>query len=337
MKPLILFFIIVIPFTSWTQRAEVIANDYSHFTIGKNEEKIDFVVASPQFSETKPILLFCQGSQPVPLFADFGDRGMYALPLNNFDLENMKKHFYVVVISMPFTPVKVTPKNLNRSYCYVLDTADNESFDHRFLLADNLNNHVNRANKVIEFLRHQDWVDSDKIVVAGHSQGARVAVGISSSNNSVTHLGLFGYNPLRRIDQLVWQQRNLADIGQITWDEADSTQQAIYKFYAEIQNPDSIKNHPEYTSWKSFSVSSQLEVAQLKIPVYIAYGSNDEIAQFCDQLPLNFIEQNKTNYVLKRYPNLDHNFFPKLPDGRIDRKNGKWKFVMNAFVDWSHN
>jgi len=75
-------------------------------------------------------------------------------------------------------------------------------------------------------------------------------------------------------------------------------------------------------------------LVSLKIPVYIANGSEDLACSNTDIIPLYFIEQGKTNYVVKRYPGLEHNFFP-IVDGKPDHKNGEWKNVMNAFVEWS--
>ncbi len=335
MKLLVTLVFICLCHGAWSQKVGVIANTYSHFELGHKNGKIDFVVADTQLNQTKPILLFCQGSQPVPLFVDLGMRGIVPLTLNNFDVDEMNRYFHVVVISMPYTPVKVVPLNLNRSFNYVLDTAINQSFDSNYVRSDNLDNYISRANKVLEYLQQQPWVSKLGTVVVGHSQGARVAVGISTSNTIVSQLGLFGYNPMRRIDQLIWQQRNRAKEGRITWQEADSVQQNLYTFYKDVQNPDSLEKHPEYRSWKSFSKSSLESLANLVIPVYIGYGSEDEIAQYCDQIPLSFIEKQKTNYVLKRYVGLDHDFFPVRANGRTDHANGKWKNVMNNFISWT--
>lgn len=67
----------------------------------------------------------------------------------------------------------------------------------------------------------------------------------------------------------------------------------------------------------------------------MAYGSHDIIADYCDLLPLYFIEKNKTNYVLKRYPQLDHNFFEVEENGKVNHDKAHWPEVMNSFIDWS--
>lgn len=334
MRYALAFIAVLVAASTYGQVKEVISG-YSHFQVTLNEDTIDFVVADTSLLEAKPVLLFCQGSQPVPLFIDFGDQRVAPVTLNNFDLDRMRTNYHVVVISMPKTPVKASLEHLNRSYNYVTDPASEYSYDPAYVAADHLDNYVNRANRVIEFLLQQKWVDASELVVAGHSQGSRVAVGIASSNKHVTKLGLFGYNPLRRVDQAIWAYRKQAQHGEITWQQADSLQQEEYEFYKQVLNDDSVAANPALRSWRSFSTSTVSELSHLKIPVYIAFGSEDNVAEYCDLLPLYFAETNKTDYVLKRYPNLEHNFFPLDEHFRPDYANGMWKEVMNVFVDWS--
>lgn len=61
---IILLFISEICFTQETIKG----TEYSHFQLKTKNDIIDFVVADTTLTEVKPILLFCQGSQPVPLF-----------------------------------------------------------------------------------------------------------------------------------------------------------------------------------------------------------------------------------------------------------------------------
>ena len=312
-----------------------IAEGYTHFQTTLKKDTIDFVVAETNLTVKKPVLLFCQGSQPVPLFFDFPDQGIIPVTLNNFDVSEMKKNYHVVVISMPKTPVTVGWDHLNKQYNYVLDTASEYSYDPEFVKADYLENYVARANQVLKYLSKQKWVDNEQLVVAGHSQGSHVALGLAHANKNVTHLGLFGFNPLGRIDQYIRLARKQAEAGEITWQQADSIQKEHYEEYQSYYTPDSTQYSAFANSWKSFSKSQLNELVDLKIPVYIAYGSNDINGDFCDLLPLYFIEKGKSNYRVLRYPNLEHNFFPIDINGNLDYQNGRWFVVMNEFVFWS--
>ncbi len=318
-----------------TAQTKIKNTSYSHFQLKFKNDTIDFVIADTNLTVKKPLLLFCQGSQPIPLFFNFNEEGIFPVALNNFDSNKLNEKYHVCVISMPKTPLIVGRNHLNQQYNYVTDTSNQQSFSLEYLKSDYSENYIRRANRVLNFLKKQKWINTDKVVVAGHSQGSRIAVGIAASNNNVTHLGLFGYNPNGRIDQTIRKIRKNAETGNITWEKADSLQKEQYDFYTMIQNNDSIVAQPSLNSWKSFSKSTISELINLKIPVYIAYGSNDIAADYCDVLPLYFIEKRKNNYVMKRYSNLEHNFFPFKDNGSVDYQNGKWKTVMNEFIDWT--
>lgn len=310
---------------------------YTHFQLKSKKDTIDFVIADTNLTVKKPILLFCQGSLPVPLFFDFPDQGIIPVTLNNFDVNEMKKQYHIVVISMPKTPIIAGMDHLNKSYNYVLDTAQEHSYSPAFFTADYLDNYVNRANRVLKFLSKQKWVNSNQLVIAGHSQGAHIALEIASTNKKVTELGLFGFNPLGRIDQAIRMLRKQAEAGEISWEQADSIQLTIFSDYKGYFEPDLPKHETSAKSWVSFSRSQLNKLINLKTSVYIAYGSNDINSDFCDLLPLYFIEQGKTNYKLIRYPNLEHNFFPINENGQPDYQNGKWISVMNEFIKWTNN
>jgi hypothetical protein len=337
MKLLNTYLFISLSIYCFGQRKNNIGHQYSHFQLIQQKDTIDFVVADTNLTIKKPILLFCQGSQPTPLFFNFEEQGIIPVTLNNFNVNEMKKNYHIVVISMPKTPLIVGQDHLNKSYNYVLDTTQEYSYSPEFLKADYLENYVKRANYVLKYLSKQKWVDKNKIVVAGHSQGSHVALAIASSNKKITQLGLFGFNPLGRIDQYIRKARKDAEQGIITWEDADLIQNNTYDDYRNIQNTDSIKQNPMLNSWKSFSKSQTQILINLNIPIYITYGSDDINADFCDLLPLYFIEKNKKNLTLKRFPNLEHNFFPKNESGELDYQNGKWEFVMNEFIKWSIN
>jgi len=336
MKKLLFPILFIVTLSTFGQ-TRVEGTSYKHFQIKSQKDTIDFVIADTNLNVSKPLLLFCQGSQPVPLFLDFDEQGIFPVPLNNFNIEELNKIYHVAVISMPKTPLIVGREHLNNQYNYVTDTTNQHSYSMEYLKADYSENYVKRANKVLKFLRKQSWINSSEIVVAGHSQGARVAVGIASSNKNVTQLGLFGYNPNGRIDSSIRQIRKSAEEGKISWEKADSLQQEQYDFYKLIQNPDSIKTHPSLTSWKSFSKPTLNKLVKLKIPVYITYGSQDINADLCDLLSIYFIENEKFNYEIKRYPNLEHNFFPVDENGRPNHVEGKWEIVMNEFIRWTKN
>ena len=89
---------------------------------------------------------------------------------------------------MPRTPVIVNEKHLNKSYCYIPNEKEPDEFDKEYVKADFLENYTNRAIKVLKFLHKQKWVDNSKLIIAGHSQGSKVATKIAKNYKAVTKL-----------------------------------------------------------------------------------------------------------------------------------------------------
>ncbi len=329
-----LFLSIIILFSAPHTFAQkpIAGTNYSHFSLKSKKDTIDFVLADTNLTQKKPIFLFAQGSLPIPLFVDIPGYGNVPITLSNFDLDYMKKYYHVVVISMPKTPVIANARYINSSYICITDSTDENSISEDFLNADYLDNYVNRANAVLKYLSKQSWIDNSKIVVAGHSQGSRIADRLAETNPKITHTGLFGFNPLGRVHEQVWLNYKEALKGNISWDKLDTLQKQQYEFQRVIHDPNEMG--PGLTAWRSFTGTTFETLAKIKSPLYIAYGTEDKCAFMNELLPLYFIEAGKTNYEVVRYPNLEHNYFP-IVDGRPDYENGKWIEVMNAFVDWT--
>jgi len=307
---------------------------YTHFQIKLKNDIINFVIADTNLTLTKPLLLYCQGSLPKPLFIDFGGDDIWPATLNNFNIEELNKDYHIAVISMPKTPLIVKKELLNKSYHYVTDTSDQYSYSTEFLRANDLKNYVNRANKVLKFLKKQKWIDSGKIVVTGHSQGAPIATQIALENKGVTELGLFGVDLFGRIDIMIRTARLDAQLGKITWVEADSKMNKYYEVYTYANNSDSIKQNPNLKTLQSFSEPYYNDLLKLKIPIYIAYGTEDRTADLCDLIPFFFIAKGKTNLTLKRYLGLEHNFFEVDEKGKPNYEMEHWEEVMQEFINW---
>ncbi len=332
-KKLIFFIFLLLTLNGFAQ-TNVKGTSYSHFQITSKNDTIDFVVADTNLTVAKPLLLFCQGSLPVPLFIKFGEDEIWPATLSNFNLEELNKNYHVAVISKPKTPLIVEEDKLNPNSSYVTNIADPFSYSTEYINADYLENYVNRANKVLKYLKKQKWIESGKLVVAGHSQGGPIATQISLQNKDVTELGLFGVDPFGTIDIAIRRARLNAQLGRITWEEADSTMNQLYEEYKVVYNADSVKQNPKMKNIQSFSKPFYYDLLKLKIPIYMAYGTEDIIADLCDLMPLYFIENGKTNLTLKRYLGVDHNFFELDEHGRSNHERGHWEDVMNEFINW---
>lgn len=333
-----LFLSIFLTSNFYAQQPQLLEGKYNHFSLLSSNDTIDFVVVDSLLKSKKPIFLFCQGSLPYPLFfkeENSKEPFFFGGGLSNFDIKTIKKTYHVVVISMPKTPLYVGNKNIGAQKCYVPDTTNPYRLSTDFYQADQLDNYVRRANAVIQFLRKQDWCAKEKLVVAGHSQGSHIAVKLAYTNKHVTCLGLFGFDPFGRYEKLVRQIRKDAMQHKISWKEADSLMQEQYMLSEEVMNPQIRKNHPSTNAWYSFANPSLNDLMKLTIPIYVANGTHDNSGELSDYLPFYFIRANKKNLTLKRYFNMEHNFFEVNEKQDVDYNKPHWKEVMNEFVEWT--
>ena len=326
-------FFLSISVSVMAQPIEIIDNQVAHFQLKDKNNDIDFLVFDTVFNIKKPILLYCQGSTPVPLCIDYGTNVRFGAGVSGFDIPNIQKQYHLVVISKPETPIKVPVYQLNKNNQYITDKSDEHSFKESFLRANYLENYVDRANKVIQYLLQQSWVDNNKVVVFGHSEGVHVASAIAATNNAVTCLGLGGANIFGRIDEMLRLERKRAETKDITWEMAEQNMNFWYQLWENANNPDSVAEHPDLLSWKSFSRPTFEDLLKVDIPIYVVYGTNDITAELCDLLPLIFINHGKKNLTMKRYFGFDHSF--NLFDENSNLKESSWTEMMNAFVAWS--
>lgn len=328
-----LFFII--HHFGYAQEGKVIHRNAIQFSIFDQKDKIDFVVVDTILNVKKPLFLCCQGSLPVPLFCEIEGYGYYFFGggISNFDYKKIVQDYHLVVISMPHTPVSASKENLNNQYQYIPDSKFPNQFSEEYLKSDYLDNYVRRANAVIKYLNKKSWVSNNKLIAAGHSQGSKVATKLTTINKKVSHLGVFSPNPFGRIDQFIRTARLNAHLNHTTWEEANSIINDNYAYFKIASNQDSINSNVYYKSITFFSEPIYDDWLSLKIPIYLAYGTEDRTSDLCDLMPIFFIQNKKDNLTMKRYLKQDHNFFD-IKEGKPDYINGHWPEVMNQFLDW---
>lgn len=337
MKCKIIIFFLLINSFSFSQK-KIINNESTAFRLTSKDDNIEFIVFDTNFKTKKPIFLWCQGSLPYPLYVN-SPEGIWLIGggIQNFDLDNITKNYYLVIISMPETPLIAEENQINEAYWYFGNSADKNIPTDEFQKADVLENYTKRAIKVLKFLKKQKWVDNSKLIVAGHSQGSKVATKIAKNYKPVTKLGLFGANPFGRIDQNIRQSRKDAESKIISWEKADKEIEEQYEIYRDAYNPEKVKANINLTAWISFSEPLIDDWLKIKKPIYLAYGTNDIASDLCDLVPLYFTKNHNTNLTYKRYLNLEHNFFEVDENGQPNHDRARWKEVMNSFVEWSLN
>ena len=341
MKALAVFVVLSLTFVVFPQTNCLIeGTQIRQFSLKTKTDTINFILPNGIIDTIKPVLIFCQGSLPIPLIIELSNGQKIIAPLNNFDYKKISKDYHLVVISPPKIPVIAGLKNLNKQYCYVPDTAKQNTYSESYLSSYYLENYTARAKKVIAYLYKQKWVDKKRIYILGHSQGSKVAIEASINNKKVSKVGYLSGNPMGRIDQLTREQRELCKSGKISIEESQKEIQRIYKMWENISsNPNS--NSTEYgdpnRAWTSFSKPMLDKMLELKQPLFVGYGTADITAAFCDLLPIYFMGSGKKNLTHKPYLGLEHNFFEVDVEGRTDYNKSHWQDVLDDFISWAKN
>ena len=330
--------ILLIPSVVFTQDNGMIKGiNARHFQLNNKIDTIDFIVLNGNIDTIKPVIIFCQGSKPMPLITKLPSGQMFFTNLTNFDYRNISNDYHLVLISMPQTPLIAAEEMLNRQYCYITDTSNQESYSTLYLNGNYLDNYIRRTKEVISFLYEQNWVYKGKIYLVGHSQGSKVAIGAGLLNNKIAKIGYLSGNPLGRIDQIIREQRKLAKEGKLTLEESQQKIEDIYTMWGNInKNPEAITTEygdPNKT-WTTFSKPMIDDILTITQPLYVAYGTEDITSTFCDLLPIYFINAHKNNLTLKPYIGLEHNYFEIGKDGNPIYERGHWQEVIDNFIKW---
>ena len=140
------------------QGSQIKETDALRFSIPHPKGKIEFIKLGLDTTIQKPTILFLQGSLPVPLVFDLETRKHIHIP---FSYDSLSKHFHIIEISMPHTPLIVSIDQVNSKYCYITDTTNEHAYDTNYIRDNVLDVYVDRASSVIEFLTQKTWIDSN--------------------------------------------------------------------------------------------------------------------------------------------------------------------------------
>ena len=329
---------LLLPFLCFSQK-KVSKNSPKDFgftaiKIKGSKDSISFIVSDTTFKAKKRIFLFSQGSVPTALFwkEDATHTWRQFLP---FSYEKYLDKYNFVIISKPGIPV--FSYSADKNYYYIDPVT--KKLPQKYNDDNYLDYYVDQANDVINYLVKQKWVDASGIVVAGHSQGSKVVSKLGVVNNHITQVVYLSGNPLGRYDQQIRQLRKDAMAGRISNEEA---QKGIDTLYADWEAINKDPNNTQSTggdtnkAWISFSTPLLSYLLEIKVPLFIGYGTADNVADYCDLLPLDFIRAGKHNYTMKPYSGYDHNFnqltFDK--DRNIASSNAHWDQVAKDIFDW---
>ena len=303
---------------------------FRHFQTIYKGDTVDILIKSKKGDELKkkPLLLFCQGSLPIPLIIKYdenGKQGIYHVFV--FNPDSLANEYHLAIIGKPYIPLIVDKKSLNNDMTFTDSTG---AFPEKYIERNLLDYYVDRDIAAIKFLQKKSWVSENKLVVAGHSEGSTIAAKLALEFPKVTELIYSSGNPLGRI---------LTSIEQERVNESDSTHyvESLIKHWEEIVDDSTNMNTKTGDTFKAsyeFSIPPMQYLQKLKIPVLICYGTKDVGSPFNDYFRVEMIRQKKKNFTFKAYVGLDHNFFPLKPNGDINFDIFNWDKVADDWRSW---
>ena len=330
MKNLLLISFLLIGLVVFGQNSRPEDFGFRHLQTVYKGDTVDILIKSKKGEELKrkPLLLFCQGSLPIPLIIKYdenGKQGIYHVFV--FNPDSLSNEYHLAIIGKPYIPLIVDQKSLKSDMTFIDST---EGFPKKYIERNLLDYYVDRDIAVIKFLQQQSWVDKRKLVVAGHSEGSTIAAKIALKFSGVTELIYAGGNPLGRILTIIEEDR-IAETDSIKYAEN------MIKRWKDIVDSSTYmktKIGDTYKTTYDFSIPPMQYLEQLKIPVLICYGTKDVDLPYNDYFRVEMIRQKKKNFTFKAYIGLEHNFFPLKPNGDINYDIFNWDKVADDWRTW---
>ncbi|MET0635984.1 MAG: hypothetical protein ABWZ25_08135 [Chitinophagaceae bacterium] len=290
-------------------------------------DTINILVRSQKGEEQKqkPVILFCQGSLPIPLII-YDTAGTYGTFPFNPDI--FTSGYHLVIIGKPNVPVVADASILQPDLTFRDSTG--KLYD-AFQKRNNLSYYVDRNLRVVDWLSSRKWVDPSNIVVAGHSEGSAIAVSMAAGSPKVSRMIYSGGNPLGRTMTIITRLRK-KNPGS---DEDVKNQFELWKAVVDDPTSTDYSQGDPFKTVYGFSQDFTGHFRKLSIPVLVSYGTNDQGAVTAnDYLQLEMIRLKKNNIAFISYPLLEHNYFKADEKGNPDYNEFNWDRVAGDWKRW---
>ncbi len=307
---------------------------FTPFTLkSKSWGEIHYLVSSKGMDQSKPILLYLDGSGASPLFEQ-SEGGLGTTVV--IDFHKLAEEYHVILISKPGLPYIDT---------LALDRAAAEEaplIPEQYTQRLSLDWRVETARLVLKKAMRQLPVSSKKVAVIGLSEGFQVGAKLAAKEKRVTHLILGVGNGLNQFFDFIIQSRNDAMTGHLTYEESSAVIDSLFQVATSIYaQPESITDEwygHSYLRWGSFTNNIPMEnILALDIPVYIFAAAQDRNTSILgtDYLYLESLRRKKSNIVYRVYP-VNHAMQEVIMDNqgnRIATKDRRTE-ILDAAMQW---
>lgn len=304
---------------------------YRSLRLAHHGDSVDFIVKSKagEANKKKPILLLIRGSLAKPL-VKYNDQGGHYPPFP-FDQSIFLDEYHLVCISKPGLPLIANTNNLNERGEFI--DPNTGQLPTRYMENNFLDFFVERNSKVVEFLSSQDWVDSTKIVVAGHSQGSDIAANMADKTPGVTHMIYSSGSPYFSTILDMVRKRRKADKR-----NEEARAEDYFEFWKSVVDapfaPSQQEGWDSNRTVASFSKCQNTALKNAKIPILVTYGTEDTLAPFNDLFRIETLRERNANITFKAYLGVEHNYFGLGSGGQIDFEKFGWDTVARDWLQW---
>jgi pimeloyl-ACP methyl ester carboxylesterase len=295
-------------------------------------DSIRFIITGA-ITEKKPVIIFCSGSGNSSIMRNDGvESYLSAFPQHVCDAYKSKYH--IVIISKPgisFTTPDTIPFPFDMNAPEMFWKCDTKDY------------HVKSTALILKYLRGQNYIDTSRIYLVGHSQGAGVAIKVATNYphllTKVVHMSasIFG-----RHSQNI--QALYSDIVKknLSHEEFVSKTKKIYEYLKTEKNfyeTDTIPkkfdlNYYIWLSNNSFNIDITANyLSKLIVPVLFVYGTADIKSFDCNLIPLILLNTD-VNYTLIPFAGYEHNYFEIDEQDNPIYEKYHWLEVFDTIVKW---
>ena len=208
-------------------------------------------------------------------------------------------------------------------------------FPAKYQELNNIDYYANRDAQVLKFLKKQPWVDSKKMVIAGHSEGGTIVAKLATISKDVTHVISSSANPFGQMATIVYSTRKYDDsVGTSVNEQFDYWEKLVNRS-TEIPLAPGYTHEQMFKYLLSANQPSFNNFQKIKVPVLVTYGTKDNCAPFNDYMRIAMIREKKKNFTFKDYQGLEHNYFKVDANGKgIPDRGIGWTQTAKDWKAW---
>lgn len=253
--------------------------------------------------QKKPLLIYLEGSGAQSLFYEMDD-GRIAVGMVGLLAREVGQAYHVA-----------SPEKRGVKFGEQGRRGSGEGASAEYTRYATLADRVADVRLMLTALLSEPTVDSSRVLIVGHSEGADVAAAVAGEDPRVTHVAfLSGGGALQFFDFFVMRRKQMVAEGA----SAEQIEAAIEKLENEIRDvmadPDSeskfLMGHA-YKRWSTFATQSSADnLLKTSAKIFAAHGSEDDsvpIESF-DFLVARLLCAGKKGVTIHRYPGRDHSY-----------------------------